>query len=105
MKSIPRDILDRIILPNEMVTRSKPGLKLTKMPDDHEGNVRCSARRVFEKCRSGCDEFKNSKGVKIWENREENYDICIRCAQADRAIEMILNKEFAVFKKSIRQPY
>ena len=29
----------------------------------------------------------------MWENRVHDYDICIKCAQADRFIEMVLDQE------------
>ena len=39
----------------------------------------------------------------MWENRSNDYDICIKCAQASRFIEMILNKEEELILKIIKK--
>ena len=95
--------MDKIDLPNEIITRTKPGATLTRLPDNHGGSPACDAKHVFGGCLSGCDNFYQSRGIPLWSNRSYNYDICIKCAKANRAIEMILNKEFELLR-SIVQP-
>ena len=44
MKAIPKEFLEKISLPNEIITRMTPGVTLTKKPDDHDGSSNCDAR-------------------------------------------------------------
>ena len=44
LKAIPKEFLEKISLPNEIVTRSKPGVTLTKKPSYHTGTSNCDAR-------------------------------------------------------------
>ena len=90
MKSVPRDVLDRIILPNEFVTRSKPRVLLTKLPEDHKGSWDCDHIHGYSKCLSGFTGFHQSRGITFYGNIEHNWGLCIKCAKMDRAIEIIL---------------
>ena len=93
MKAIPNEFLNKINFSNEIITRSFPGVKLTKKHDEHNGHCHCNARHEFGNCLSGLTGFNQSKGIEMWENRDHNYDICLKCARVDRLMEIVINQE------------
>ena len=95
VKAIPKDLCEKIEFPHKIVTRSKPGVNLKKKTDDHEGTSDCDFGKYIlnRGCLSGLTGFYQSEGIEMWESRDHNYDICLKCAQADRFIEMVLNEE------------
>ena len=103
LKAIPEKLWGKVELPDEITSILKPGVNLTKKPDNHRGSCNCDGRHPFGHCLSGLTAFHQSKGIKMWENRSNDYDICIKCAQASRFIEMILNKEEELILKIIKK--
>ena len=55
--AIPKEFYEKIELPYELITRSKPGVTLTKHPDNHSGSCRCDKIKGLSKCLSGMTEF------------------------------------------------
>ena len=65
-------------------------MKLTKsITNNLGGNANCNMSHDFGFCLSGLTGHNQSSGLPMWENRSHNCDICIKCAQANRFIEMI----------------
>ena len=98
--------MEKIEFPDQIVTRSKPGVTLKKMPDNHDGTPDCDFGKYIldRECLSGLTDFYQSRGINMWSNRNNNYDICIKCAQADRFIEIVLNQEEKLLWQLIRKP-
>ena len=93
LKAIPKEFYEKIVLTDQIITRSKPGVTLTKHHRDHGGSWNCDRIRGVGRCLSGLTGFHQSRGIEGWNNRSHDFDMCIKCAQADRFIEMVLNKE------------
>ena len=98
--------MEKIEFPDQIITRSKPGVTLKKKPDDHGGSADCDFGRFIldRKCLSGLTDFYQSEGIDLWHNGYHDYDICLKCAQADRFIEMVLNEEEQNIWQLIRKP-
>ena len=76
-----------------VVTRSHPNCVLTKRPDNHSGNWRCDRVKGTSKCLSGIHSFYMAKGIPCWRCNKHDCDMCIKCMQADKFIEMMTNRE------------
>ena len=66
---------------------------LVKHPDNHSGTWDCDRVEGVNYCLSGLTGFYQSKGIAGWRCSKCDFDICIKCAQADRFIEMLLSRE------------
>ena len=75
-------------------TRSHPKCWLTKRPDNHSGNWRCDKVKGVSSCLSGIHSFySNAVGVECWRCNKCDFDLCIKCMQADRFIELMSYRE------------
>ena len=103
---MPKELYEKIELPDQIVTRSKPGVTLNKKDDNHDGSCACDFGKYIlnRGCLCGLSDYDQAEGIEMWESRDHNYDICIKCAQADRFIEMILNEEEEQIWQIIRKP-
>ena len=62
------------------------------MADDHSGVNSCDKATGASKCLSGITGLNQSKGIPMWRCSEIDFDMCIKCAQADKGIEALLYK-------------
>ena len=73
--------------------RSHPSCQVVKHLPNHSGSWNCDKVKGASKCLSGLTGFYQSKGIEGWRCAKCDWDLCIKCMQADRFIEMISNRE------------
>ena len=74
-------------------TRSHHKCILTKRPDNHNGSWCCDKIKGASKCLSGITAFYQAKGIECWRCNKCDFDLCIKCMQADRFIELMSYRE------------
>ena len=93
LELIPKAVYEQIELPLEFTSRKKPNLLLTKVEDETIDHWTCDIWENKEICLNGLAIPGKSAGIPFWLNKEADWGPCGECAQADKIIEMIENKE------------
>ena len=92
MRTIPKYFLQQLEIEKTVITRSHPNCKVHKRPDNHHGGWTCDLVAGSTKCLSGIKDY-NTIGYECWRCNKCDFDLCIKCIQADRFIEMTTNRE------------
>ena len=90
---MPKEFYEHIQLEKQIRTRSHKSCILTKHNDNHAGSWACDKVKGVSECLSGITGFYQSKGIQGWRCSNCDFDLCIKCTQADKFIEMLLSRE------------
>ena len=82
-----------------LVTRSHKKCKMRRHKENHSGFWRCDRVKGSSICLSGIYNY-SSKGIDGWECRQCDFDLCMKCAKADKFIEMHENREDWAYSSS-----
>ena len=82
---------ERIEIDRVALVMSHP-CKMTKRPDNHKGGWTCDLITGATKCLSGITNY-NTIGYEGWYCAKCDFDLCKKCMQADRFIEMVTGRE------------
>ena len=91
--SIPLPFMEDLKFGEFTSARSHSTCLVKKHPKNHGGAWACDMIEGASACLSGLEDFYKSKGIEGWSCTKCDWDMCIKCMQADKFIEMITNRE------------
>ena len=92
IQQIPKKFLEQITIADTVKTRSH-GCQIKKHPTNHCGTWACDKVKGAKTCLSGIKGFYQSKGIDGWRCVGCDFDMCIKCMQADHFISLHESRE------------